>query len=115
MPIYDFGCADCGPFSVLRQIGDRENPCHCPSCGRESKRLICAPSLALMAGSSRVAHATNERAAHAPRQSTDGGQLRHRQSCACCSGERASLAGVSKKTSSAGLKQPSGRPWMISH
>lgn len=111
MPIYDFECASCGPFSVMRRIADREKPCRCPDCGTEGSRVVSAPSLALMAGASRAAHATNERAAHAPRQSGSGPQLRHRPGCACCSGGGTKLAGAA----SGGLKRPAGRPWMISH
>lgn len=111
MPIYDFECANCGPFAVMRRIADREKPCRCPDCGGEGSRVISAPSLALMAGTRRNAHATNERAAHAPRQSGDGPQLRHRPGCSCCSGGAAKLVGAP----SGGLKRPAGRPWMISH
>ncbi|MCA8431187.1 FmdB family zinc ribbon protein [Burkholderia seminalis] len=111
MPIYDFECASCGPFSVMRRIADREKPCRCPECGAQGGRVIGAPSLALMTGARRAAHATNERAAHAPRQSDDGPPLRHRAGCSCCSGGSAKLAG----TASDGLKRPAGRPWMISH
>ncbi|KVL21169.1 FmdB family zinc ribbon protein [Burkholderia sp. MSMB1826] len=111
MPIYDFECASCGPFSVMRRIADREKPCCCPDCGAQGERVVSAPSLALMGGASRAAHATNERAAHAPRQSGDGPPLRHRAGCSCCSGGAMKLAG----TASDGLKRPAGRPWMISH
>jgi putative FmdB family regulatory protein len=114
MPIYDFECASCGPFSVMRRIADREKPCRCPECGSEGGRVISAPSLALMAGASRTAHAANERAAHAPRQSSDGPSARHRPGCSCCSTGRAPLAGASAQASG-GLKRPAGRPWMISH
>jgi putative FmdB family regulatory protein len=65
MPIYDFECASCGPFSVMRRIADREKPCCCPDCGAQGDRVVSAPSLALMGGARRAAHATNERAAHA--------------------------------------------------
>ncbi|AJP55833.1 FmdB family transcriptional regulator [Pandoraea vervacti] len=122
MPIYDFECATCGPFAVMRRMAERDTPCHCPDCGREGSRLITAPSLALMGSASRTAHATNERAAHAPRHSGDGPSGRHRPGCSCCSGGKVSLAGVSGGTGAAsgasgasGLKRPAGRPWMISH
>lgn len=110
MPIYDFECASCGPFAVMRRIAEREKPCRCPGCGGEGSRVMSAPSLALMAGARRQAHAANERAAHAPRQSAEGPPLRHRPGCSCCAGG-AKLAGAQAD----GLKRPSGRPWMISH
>jgi putative FmdB family regulatory protein len=111
MPVYDFECKNCGPFAVMRRIADREKPCRCPDCGGEGSRVISAPSLALMAGARRNAHATNERAAHAPRQSGDGAPLRHRPGCSCCSSAGAKSTGAP----AGGLKRPAGRPWMISH
>ncbi|WP_150679995.1 FmdB family zinc ribbon protein [Pandoraea pneumonica] len=114
MPIYDFECGDCGPFVVMRRIADRDAPCHCPDCGSEGTRVITAPSLALMGNASRTAHATNERAANAPRQSGDGPSRSHRPGCQCCAGGKVSLAGASQGASG-GLKRPAGRPWMISH
>ncbi|WP_046292382.1 FmdB family zinc ribbon protein [Pandoraea oxalativorans] len=122
MPIYDFECATCGPFAVMRRIADRDTACHCPACGSEGSRVITAPSLALMGSARRTAHATNERAAHAPRHSGDGPSSRHRPGCSCCSGSKASLPGASGGTgaicgtgAAGGLKRPQGRPWMISH
>lgn len=114
MPIYDFECSGCGPFVVMRRIADRDAPCHCPDCGNEGTRVITAPSLALMGNASRVAHATNERAANAPRQSGEGTSGRHRPGCSCCSSGKVGLAGVNRDKST-GLKRPGGRPWMISH
>ncbi|WP_150660799.1 FmdB family zinc ribbon protein [Pandoraea sputorum] len=112
MPIYDFECGRCGTFAVMRRIADRDDPCHCPECGGEGSRVISAPALALMGNASRSAHATNERAANAPRQSGDASTLRHREGCSCCSGGKVALAGTA---ASEGLKRPAGRPWMISH
>ncbi|MBN3835248.1 zinc ribbon domain-containing protein, partial [Burkholderia sp. Ac-20344] len=67
MPIYDFRCETCGPFVALRAIAERDAPCACPACGVQAARQLVAPALALMPGARRAAHATNERAAHAPR------------------------------------------------
>lgn len=111
MPIYDFECTRCGPFSMMRRIDERDKPCRCETCGGEGFRVMSAPSLALMNGTHRAAHSTNERAAHAPRQSGDGLPLRHKAGCSCCSGGRSFLAGAP----TSGLKQTAGRPWMISH
>jgi hypothetical protein len=95
----------------MRRIAERDKPCRCPQCGGEGSRVIGAPSLALMAATRRHAHATNERAANAPRQSGDGPPLRHRPGCSCCSGGGTKLAGATP----GGLRRPAGRPWMISH
>ncbi|WP_186027896.1 FmdB family zinc ribbon protein [Burkholderia gladioli] len=125
MPIYDFHCDTCGPFAALRSIVERDRPAPCPVCGTIAARQLTAPSLALMSGERRIAHATNERAAHAPRQSGEGAASRHRPGCGCCSGGRATLAGASGGSAigaaaagggaAGALKRPAGRPWMISH
>jgi putative FmdB family regulatory protein len=119
MPIYDFLCDACGVFPVMSSIAGRDGPRDCPACGARMARAVSAPSLALMAGSRRDAHATNERAAHAPRLSGSLDETpasRHRPGCGCCSGGKIALAGASGGTQPGGMKGPAGgRPWMISH
>ncbi|MFC0400078.1 FmdB family zinc ribbon protein [Paraburkholderia rhizosphaerae] len=116
MPVYDFQCATCGPFAVMRSIAARDLPMCCPDCGASAARMITAPALALMASMQRSAHATNERAAHEPRHAS-GPAARHPSGCGCCSGSRIALAGASGSAQPGALKNPSGgrRPWMISH
>jgi len=71
MPIYEYDCDACGDFTALRPMSVRSEPCDCPACGTPSPRVIrTAPGLATMAGSTRAAHETNERASHAPIQVT---------------------------------------------
>ncbi|AOJ06990.1 FmdB family zinc ribbon protein [Burkholderia mayonis] len=126
MPIYDFNCDTCGPFATMRRIAERDRLALCPDCGSAASRLVTAPPLALMSGERRVAHATNERASHAPRQSGELAPAKHRPGCGCCSGARTTLAGASGGAAGGGgsglagaavggLKRPAGRPWMISH
>ncbi|WP_321782986.1 zinc ribbon domain-containing protein [Burkholderia pyrrocinia] len=129
MPIYDFHCESCGPFVAMRSIAERDRAAPCPVCGTIAARLVTAPSLALMSSERRIAHASNERAAHAPRLSGEAAGARHRPGCSCCSGGRATLAGASGGSAigtaassthgaaagAAALKRPAGRPWMISH
>jgi hypothetical protein len=100
----------------MRSIAERDLPAYCPECRASSPRGISAPALALMSGASRNAHATNERAANAPRHSSEISS-RHRPGCGCCSGSKLSLAGASGTTQPKGLKGPANgqRPWMISH
>jgi putative FmdB family regulatory protein len=116
MPIYDFFCEACGPFAAMRSIAERDLPAHCPACSASASRAVSAPALALMSGARRNAHATNERASHAPRHSSEI-SARHRPGCGCCSGGKLSLAGASGATQQNGLKAPASgrRPWMISH
>ena len=67
MPIYEYDCPQCGDFTVLRPMAERDEPCACPYCDTQSARVILsAPGLATLPGSQRRAHETNERARHAP-------------------------------------------------
>uniref|UniRef100_UPI0019810142 FmdB family zinc ribbon protein n=1 Tax=Burkholderia sp. Ac-20379 TaxID=2703900 RepID=UPI0019810142 len=91
MPIYDFHCEACGPFVAMRAIAERDRPAPCPACGTIGARRLTAPALALLAGERRVAHATNERAAHPPAQSGQRGGRRHRPGCGRCSCAAAAL------------------------
>jgi hypothetical protein len=71
--------------------------------------------LACMDTSTRNAMGINERAAHAPRSSSDGSyaRLRHPAGCGCCS---TSIRRSATVTASNGAKAfPTKRPWMISH
>jgi hypothetical protein len=99
----------------MRSVATRDLPVHCPDCGTSASRVISAPALALMSGTQRSAHATNERAAHEPRHAS-GAAARHPSGCGCCSGSRIALAGASGVQPDA-LKSPASgrRPWMISH
>ena len=114
MPTYDYDCARCGGFDAFRPLAARNEPAPCPHCGADSARVFAsAPRLALMAGATRRAIETNERAAHAPRSSKDYARLRHPAGCGCCSGARAS--GATLKAPDGAKSFPSKRPWMISH
>ena len=104
MPVYDYACQACGPFTVLRPMAQFKDPHDCPDCGTASPRaFLTAPNLASMDAGRRKAFATNERSAHAPRKSSG-----HAPGCGCCSG-------TASKTSTAAKGFPSARPWMISH
>ena len=106
MPVYDYMCEDCGPFTALRPMAEYREPCDCPDCGLSVERaMLTAPRLALMSSGSRRAREVNERSAHAPRRSSA-----HGAGCACCSGAKATTA-----TAGAAKSFPSARPWMISH
>ena len=114
MPTYEYCCDDCGDFTAYRPIAMRNEPCICPYCGKASTRvMLTAPTLATMSSSQRIAHSTNERAAHAPKTSAEyAAGRKHGPGCSCCGG------GLSKSTVKAadGSKTfPTKRPWMISH
>jgi putative FmdB family regulatory protein len=112
MPVYEYMCAKCGPFTAVRPMAEYDKPQDCPACGKDAPRvLLTAPRMSLMTASARTIHATNERSAHAPKSSKA-----HGAGCSCCSGK--SVAGSKRlvKQGRDGAKSfPSARPWMISH
>jgi putative FmdB family regulatory protein len=108
MPIYEYLCAACGPFVLVRPMAEYQQPQECDQCGGAAPRaLLTAPAMSGMDAGRRRAAAVNERSANAPRQGK-----RHPASCGCCSG-------VNRGTRSAeatGAKSfPAQRPWMIGH
>ncbi|HZX17233.1 MAG TPA: zinc ribbon domain-containing protein [Pseudomonas sp.] len=115
MPIYEYDCPDCGDFTQLRPMAERDAPCTCPYCATPSARVILsAPSLATMSGSQRRAIAANERSANAPQTVEEYAQSRkHPKGCGCCTPNKP-LA-PTKANPHALKTKPSARPWMISH
>ncbi|WP_426314431.1 FmdB family zinc ribbon protein [Methylobacterium fujisawaense] len=105
MPVYDYACEACGPFTVMRPMAEFRDPHDCPDCGSSSQRaFLTAPRIAGMDAGLRAAHATNERSRHAPRRSGS-----HGAGCGCCSPKKTAAAPAAAKSF------PSARPWMISH
>jgi len=115
MPTYDYDCGRCGGFDAFRALADRNEPADCPDCGVASPRvLVSAPRLALLAGATRSAIETNERASHEPKSSRDYARLRHPSGCGCCK-TSTSRRGATVQAASGAKTFPSKRPWMISH
>lgn len=109
MPLYDYLCDDCGPFTQIASLARFAEPCACPDCNAASPRVLMnAPRLAVMSSGSRKAYETNERSADSPRRSSHG------PGCSCCSGgsKRASKT-LHHRDGSKSF--PTKRPWMISH
>jgi putative FmdB family regulatory protein len=109
MPNYEYGCPDCGLFSMSRPMADYDRPQDCPHCGAVSHRvLVTMPAIAGMDAGTRLAMSTNERSSNAPRRSSAFGV--HPSGCGCCR----TASGTT--TAPDGMKNfPSQRPWMISH
>ena len=64
MPVYEYLCNDCGPFTDMRPMAECDAPQDCPQCESESPRVILtAPAFFCMPSDKRKAHATNERSA----------------------------------------------------
>lgn len=113
MPVYDYLCAACGPFTDMRPMAECDLPQQCPDCGDTAPRaLLTAPHLASMDATRRTAFATNERSAHAPMtlQEMKG---KHGAGCGCCSGKKSMR--YTKRGKSGSKSFPTSRPWMISH
>lgn len=111
MPVYEFECESCGPFSELRTISERDRPATCAFCDGPAARLISAPNLALMPPVLRMASARNERSQHEPRVGTKP---------SCCSGSRCShkrgkTTTADGKPALRASRKKNRRPWMLGH
>jgi putative FmdB family regulatory protein len=112
MPVYEYMCDACGPFTAIRPMAEFEQPTACPICEAESPRvLLTAPNLASMDPRRRTAMATNERSASAPKSLSEM-KTKHGAGCSCCNSKSMRYL----KRSQDGAKSfPASRPWMISH
>jgi putative FmdB family regulatory protein len=112
MPVYEYLCSDCGPFTDMRPMAECDLPSGCPACGASAPRVILtAPHFSAMPVAKRQAHVANERSAHAPR-SLSSLKSSHGAGCACCSKTSSRMARRNKDGSKS---FPASRPWMISH
>jgi len=110
MPPYEYLCARCGPFTQMRSMAEYDLPAGCPQCASEAPRVILtAPNCSTLSAQARIAHATNERSANAPRRlSTQP----HSAGCSCCSGRTNRMV---RKGKGGSKSFPNSRPWMICH
>jgi len=108
MPVYDYECKRCGPFSALRPMAQCAEPLRC-DCGALSARVILrAPAIVCRDAGKRKANAVNEEARHEPKLAS-----KHGLGCGCCGCGKIGKRSVS---AASGAKSfPSARPWMISH
>lgn len=115
MPTYDFRCAECGDFAVMRSIARRNDPCHCPQCTSLAARVeVAAPMLASLDPGRRLALAVNEKASNEPMRSGEYlARKRHGAGCGCCSSAARPRAASPAPGAPRGF--PNRRPWQISH
>jgi putative FmdB family regulatory protein len=112
MPVYDYLCEQCGPFTDMRPMAECDEPKDCPRCGGEAPRaFLTAPYFAAMSSERRSAHATNERSAHAPATLSQM-KSSHGAGCSCCTGKSMRRT---KRGKNGAKSFPGSRPWMISH
>ncbi|GGI26800.1 FmdB family zinc ribbon protein [Bradyrhizobium guangdongense] len=116
MPVYEYLCHDCGPFTDMRPMAECDEPQACPRCEIESPRVILtAPAFSCMPADRRKAHATNEQSRHAPK-TLDQYKAAHGPGCGCCgSGPKKKPGRLVTKSRSGAVGFPTARPWMISH
>jgi putative FmdB family regulatory protein len=93
MPLYEYDCAPCGPFTVQRPMRESGVATACPRCGQAAARRYGVPGGSILSPGSRAAHERNERSAHAP--------------------ERRSQADVAAGRSSAAAPARPQRPWQL--
>jgi len=107
MPVYEYLCDDCGPFTDMRPMAECDARCESVSL----RVILTAPNFFCMPSDKRKAYATNERSANAPK-TVDQFKASHGPGCGCCSTKPSRLV---KRTRSGAKSFPTARPWMISH
>jgi len=112
VPVYEYLCNDCGPFTDMRPMAEYDAPQDCPHCAVQAPRVILtAPRFSCMPAEKRKSHAINERSANAPKTLNEY-KASHGPGCGCCSTKPSRLV---TKTRSGAKSFPTARPWMISH
>ncbi len=66
MPLYEFECANCGPFDVWRLMRELRNPVECPHCHSAARRVFTPPNLVRTSQPVRKARYLEEKSAHEP-------------------------------------------------
>jgi putative FmdB family regulatory protein len=77
MPVYDYLCAKCGPFTETRPMAESDRPLACPECGKKAPRAFLKAPYFATASQDRAAKDT------AGRRNTRS----HSGGCSCCSGK----------------------------
>ncbi|MGC3874733.1 FmdB family zinc ribbon protein [Halomonas sp. GXIMD04776] len=124
MPIYDYVCHQCGPFSARRPMARATDPADCPRCTFSAARVISAPFLNTMNGNSRKAYQRNELSADCPkvmsraeldlkRATTHHSDSAHRHGCK--HDHSASASPDTRRLTGSADYQQSNKRWMIGH
>ena len=115
MPVYEYLCNDCGPFTDMRPMAECDDPQDCPRCEIKSPRVILtAPAFFCMPSDKRKAH--RHQRAQRPRAediSRIQGLARPRLWLLFNRKEEAGPADDQDQSGAKGF--PTARPWMISH
>ncbi len=106
MPVYDYMCEDCGPFTQMHPMSACADPQSCRTAGCWRPAPSSPPLFAGMDSARRTAIATNERSANAPMTSSEFAAKKHGAGCSCCSG----MQSRSKKSRTATALGPRASP-----
>jgi len=80
MPIYNYECEGCGPFTAMQPMARFQDPCACPACGAEAQRTVSSPpAIASIKPGGRTAQEATHPSAAYPQRSTA-----HPAGCGCC-------------------------------
>jgi putative FmdB family regulatory protein len=109
MPVYEYHCEECGPFTRLRGLDQCSEPFRCPECGCLAPKVFSTVQLRSMRPENRVAWERNERSAHAPHVCGSGCSHSHAASQAQ---PDVAAAANSKPTLQTSTNQHR-RPWML--
>src|SRR3954452_15776006 len=104
MPIYEYDCAACGPFTLFRQLSESSEPAACGACGALAQKVFSVINLSTMRPSNRKAWERNERSAHQPHACHSG----------CAHGKPRGKIASDKRVLEYSRK-PNSRPWMLGH
>lgn len=112
MPLYDYACERCGPFSARVPMAEAGLPVTCPGCAMAAPRTISAPQLNLMSSTRRRIDSRNEKSAHVPEvvhraAHGDGGACAHHGGHSHSHGKGHAHA--------KGHSHAPARPWMVGH
>jgi putative FmdB family regulatory protein len=105
MPVYEYECQKCGPFTAFRNLAESSLPAPCSSCGALSPKIFSLINMRSLRPAIRLAHERNERSVHAPHVCGSGCSHRH----------AASKTKPSDKPVLQSSTKRNRRPWMLGH
>ncbi len=113
MPVYEYLCDDCGPFTQMRPMSECDEPHDCPQCSVEAPRVILtAPAFRLHARG--ATQSPRHQRAQFPRPQ-DARSIQGRGTHRDVAAVRGNRRVWSRRPKAARRGFPTARPWMISH
>ena len=113
MPVYEYLCDECGPFTDMRPMAECDAPQDCPRCESESPRVILTAPNFFVHALGQAQGPRHQRAQRATRRRPSTNTRRRMDRAAAAA--RPNPRGIVKQTRSGAKSFPTARPWMISH